>query len=79
MLARRVAVTGLGLVTPLGVGVTHNWNRLIEGNCGIVSLLDKRSGFEGLPSTVAGLVPRGTAQSEYDPSRYFTPRVTRFC
>ncbi|CAN0920712.1 3-oxoacyl-[acyl-carrier-protein] synthase, mitochondrial [Linum grandiflorum] len=32
---RRVVVTGLGMVTPLGCGVETTWKRLIDGNCGI--------------------------------------------
>ena len=32
---RRVVVTGLGLVTPLGNGVEHSWKGIVEGRSGI--------------------------------------------
>jgi 3-oxoacyl-[acyl-carrier-protein] synthase II len=35
---RRVVVTGLGLVSPLGLGVKENWKNIIEGNCKAVKL-----------------------------------------
>jgi 3-oxoacyl-[acyl-carrier-protein] synthase II len=34
-MARRVVVTGLGMVTPLGVGVEKNWESVISGKSGI--------------------------------------------
>lgn len=59
MSQRRVVVTGLGLVTPLGVGVKTVWKNLLQGQCGIVSL-SEREGFEKLPVRIAAEVPKGT-------------------
>ncbi|MDQ1048573.1 3-oxoacyl-[acyl-carrier-protein] synthase II [Streptomyces sp. V4I2] len=52
---RRVVVTGLGAVTPLGVGVGELWRGLLEGRHGIRELTDAE--FDGLPVRVAGTVP----------------------
>lgn len=76
---RRVVVTGLGLVTPLGigkvawiyflnfhalipVGVRRTWKRLIDGQCGIVSIKDRSPEFGLLPSQVAAVVPLGSKE-----------------
>ena len=54
---RRVVITGMGLVTPLGVGVQTNWDRLISSQSGIRAI----QGFDvsDLPCRIAGQVPRG--------------------
>ncbi|RDL38178.1 putative 3-oxoacyl-[acyl-carrier-protein] synthase, mitochondrial [Venustampulla echinocandica] len=58
---RRVVVTGLGAVTPLGVGIRKTWTRLVAGDNGIVSVahLTPSAKWQQLPSTVAGMVPVG--------------------
>lgn len=60
---RRVVVTGLGAITPLGLGARHVWNRLLAGHSGIVSTahLQPHAQWAELPSRVAGLVPAGGA------------------
>lgn len=52
---RRVVVTGLGLITPLGHGVEHSWKGILEGRSGIrsITLFDT----EGYGCTIAGEVP----------------------
>jgi 3-oxoacyl-[acyl-carrier-protein] synthase II len=52
---RRVVVTGLGLVSPLGTGVEKNWQALIEGRSGIRKI--SRFATEGFASRIAGEVP----------------------
>ena len=56
---RRVVATGLGLVTPLGVGVEHNWSRLIAGQSGLRRV--EHFDVSDLGSRVAGMVPEGAA------------------
>jgi 3-oxoacyl-[acyl-carrier-protein] synthase II len=54
---RRVVVTGMGIVSPLGIGVEHVWRRLIEGQSGIRAIQSFDTGE--LPAKVAGEVPAG--------------------
>lgn len=55
MSTRRIVVTGMGLVTPLGSGVEAVWKRLLEGRSGIVRLADET--VADLPAKVGGRVP----------------------
>ncbi len=54
---RRVVVTGLGIVSPLGIGHGLVWDRLINGQSGIrpITAID----IGDIPAKVAGVVPRG--------------------
>jgi 3-oxoacyl-[acyl-carrier-protein] synthase II len=51
---RPIAVTGLGMVTSLGVGIAENWRRLVAGHSGIHRIT--RFAIEGLRTTIAGSV-----------------------
>ncbi|MBT6117230.1 MAG: beta-ketoacyl-ACP synthase II [Rhodospirillaceae bacterium] len=73
---RRVVVTGLGLVTPLGVGVPAVWERLIAGRSGIRGI----EGFDvsDIPSKIAGQVPFGpTAEGGFEPDDWVDARERR--
>jgi 3-oxoacyl-[acyl-carrier-protein] synthase II len=54
---RRVVVTGMGIVSPLGIGVEHVWRRLIAAESGISAIQSFDVG--DLPAKVAGEVPAG--------------------
>src|SRR5665213_22479 len=58
---RRVVVTGLGLVTPLGIGVENVWRRLLAGESGIKAIQD--FDVSDLTAKIAGQVPRGDTES----------------
>jgi 3-oxoacyl-[acyl-carrier-protein] synthase II len=61
---RRVVITGLGAVTPLGTGVDVFWRRLVAGESGVraISLFDP----DGLSSRIAGEVPDFDASAVLD-------------
>ncbi len=58
---RRVVVTGMGLVTPLGLGVERVWKKLIEGRSGIGAI--QSFDVSDLPARVAAQVPLGDRES----------------
>ena len=59
---RRIAVTGLGVVSPLGCGTELAWRRLLAGRSGLRRLPDAVA--ETLPAKVAGLVPGKAEDNE---------------
>ncbi|KAI1878184.1 uncharacterized protein JN550_000366 [Neoarthrinium moseri] len=77
---RRVVVTGLGAITPLGVGVRRSWSRLLAGDSGIVSVanFEPQRQWKDLPSTVAGIVPRASSgEGQWRPGDWLTPSEQR--
>ncbi|CAG9585203.1 unnamed protein product [Danaus chrysippus] len=52
---RRVVVTGLGIVSPLGTNTLKSWQNLLKGHSGIVALKDEE--YLKLPSQIAGIIP----------------------
>lgn len=64
---RRIVVTGMGAVTPLGSGVGRVWERLLAGQSGLRRLPDAIVG--DLPAKVGGVVP----SLEEDPVGGFDP------
>jgi 3-oxoacyl-[acyl-carrier-protein] synthase II len=73
---RRVVVTGLGMVTPLGCGVEHTWQRLIAGQSGVSHVT--RFEVSDLPARIAGQIPRGDGSGgTYNPDQWMEPKEQR--
>ena len=74
---RRCVVTGMGIVSPLGVGVSHVWNQLIKGVSGIRKI--DRFPVDDLASKIAGLVPIGAGVGELNYDELFPPADRKKC
>jgi 3-oxoacyl-[acyl-carrier-protein] synthase II len=73
---RRVVVTGLGMLTPLGCGVDVTWKRLLAGESGArkVDTFD----VSDLPARIACMIPRGDGTSgTYNPDEWMEPKEQR--
>ncbi|WP_349958252.1 beta-ketoacyl-ACP synthase II [Rhizobium sp. ZPR3] len=66
----RIVITGMGLVSPLGVGVNASWKRLVEGRSGLRLLPEEM--VDDLAAKVGGVVPdiAEDAEAGFDVDRY---------
>ena len=69
MSKRRVVVTGLGLITPVGIGVSESWANIINGQSGVGKIT--KFDCSSYPSQVAGEV------KNFDPLLYIPPKDAR--
>ena len=71
---RRVVLTGMGVVSPLGCGIDMVWQRLLAGQSGIRVLPDEIVG--DLPAKIGGQVPTLAADPEagFDPDKAVAPK-----
>lgn len=73
---RRVVVTGMGMVTPLGDGVDINWRRLMAAESGIRSI--QAFDTSDLATKIAGEVPQGDkANGHFNVDDYLAPKEQR--
>ncbi|HUC60546.1 MAG TPA: beta-ketoacyl-ACP synthase II [Alphaproteobacteria bacterium] len=73
---RRVVVTGIGLVTPLGAGAETVWKRLVDGDSGLRAI--QSFDVSDLPCKVAGQVPQGdTASGLFNANDWMEPKDQR--
>ena len=73
---RRVVVTGLGLVTPLGCGVEPTWSRLLAGQSGAGTITRFDAGH--LATTYACEIPRGDgSDGTFNPDQWMEPKEQR--
>ena len=73
---RRVVVTGLGMVTPLGCGVEPTWKRILNGESGARQI----DTFEvsDLPSHIACMIPRGDGTNgTFNADQWMEPKDQR--
>lgn len=66
---RRVVITGLGAISPVGTGVDENWRNIVAGRSGITRITHFDA--TGFPSQIAGEI------KGFDPTRYLTEKEAR--
>ena len=73
---RRVVVTGLGMVSPLGCGVEATWQRLLEGQNAAARVTDFE--VEDIAAKIACQIPRGDGSNgTFNPDDWMEPKEQR--
>jgi 3-oxoacyl-[acyl-carrier-protein] synthase II len=72
---RRVVVTGLGMVTPLGCGTEVTWKRLLAGTSGAAKV--EAFDVSDLACKIACAIPRGTSEGAFNADDWMEPKEQR--
>lgn len=74
-MTRRVVITGIGVVSPLGDGAEYTWERLIAGQSGIRGITS--FDVSDLPAKIGGTIREGNGTGFFHPDRYMSPKDQR--
>ena len=76
---RRVVITGMGVVSPLGLGVSHNWDALTASKSGIRKIED--FDVSDITSQIAGIIPKtkdeNPTNGEFNADLFMHPKEQR--
>ncbi len=77
MKSRCIVVTGMGIVSPLGCGIEHVWQRLLAGQSGLRKLPEEM--INSLPAKIGGVVPTKEEGKEagFAPDKLVAPKEQR--
>ena len=72
---KRVVITGMGIVSPVGTGLEYAWKNILAGKSGV----RKIDSFEvsDLASQIAGIPQQGTEEGQYNPDAVVDAREQR--
>lgn len=73
---RRVVITGMGVLSPLGRGLKTNWDKLMTMKHSAFRRIDNFDATE-FSSKIAGYIPTGTNEGEYDSENMFSVKEKR--
>ncbi|MCO5071941.1 MAG: beta-ketoacyl-ACP synthase II [Rhizobiaceae bacterium] len=73
---RRVVITGVGLVSPFGVGVEHSWRELLSGKSACRRITEFE--VDDLACRIAHIIPRGDGTNgTFNPESFLEPKELR--
>ena len=72
---KRVVITGMGIVSPVGTGLEYAWKNVVAGKSGVRKITEFN--VDDLASQIAGIPQRGTEPGQFNPDAVIEPREQR--
>ena len=72
---RRVVITGMGIVSPVGTGLEYAWKNVVAGKSGVRKITEFE--VDDLASQIAGIPERGADDGQFNPDAVIEPREQR--